>query len=1710
MKVKKTEKILHYNMLYCKISIKNFNCYKEAAMKILKKSFIFVCILSLLLTSICSNGVQTTQARELGKTFVDNQNLMEDTKAKVALKNFPKIWTGNYDGNNSKQTVNRKYALKIESVNEETGDFTGIGYVDKGNSKPQDQVKAIYNCKGHIDIKTNTISWQGTNFIDDPGDFGFLEFNAHYSKNLRKIDGSTSSRFAPAKVHLTNAKYSDIQTTLGIDTNNFNYDEDTLNYDLANECMELSLLIYGESCDDGAGYYTKAKKTAAAKQALAKKLLFDNFKSQDYVFGCNNETKESVPLAVHLNTSSLKQNDKKDCIRWVSAEKELSDGTKLIYVIVKGTTGSEWYGNFNVASKESEGIYNSKNAGKHYSFESSAKALVQDLDERYKNETNRIKYVVTGHSRGAAVANIVAKKLTDKKSLDNKENYDSRIEAVYGYTFATPTTVSKTHQGDYKNIFNFCFDDDFVTYMPLADANWQYGRYGTTYCTTAATLNKKYKLFRTIANNYFGQTSDDKWVSYKKNGAYNITKYLTSKCDSVEDFYKKDKYIGVTEKGSWYNFFHETFAALMAKDEADYSFLLNPDFLDVFVKFGIGAIGYITNSNNFQAYIGNTHDAGSYYALTQLLKYKENADSELVRVEKSKLRNTLAAAYPASDIADQALKFKTQTSLTTTTENLYNEEQVNALKTFADTDNNLSLLGWDLDAPSTWNEIKWDSDGNVISIDFDSIGLSGKLDLSSFTALDTLECTNNKLSDLILPEKENLDMYCDGNYLSMNPKEDLYKKLSHYADNGSNVSFSNQSVPENAKFNTTELTKLKQFANADNNLEILGWDIDNPASYTGIQWILINGTYYVDKINLSDLQLSGNVDLSKFAYIKEIDLSNNNITEINVAKCNLLENLNVSSNKITKLDISNISNLKTLFCSNNYLVDNLNDDIISLISQDSDVVIEAYPQYTNASAQNFDENELNLLKEAIGNDVTDIDWEYPGLCSYFQWTKIDNTYFLKSLNLTGTQVSGDIDLSEFKKLTKVNFLRTNIKSVTLPSSTTELDDYAFAYCPNLTSVSVTDSWTSMGTNVFYESPNVSLSCTRNTFAEFIANALDIPFNEIVALAYLEVDGNATEHYLQGENFDLKGAELKVYYSDETTKNITDGYVVTGYDANKLGKQTVTLSYSEDNYTKSTTLDIIVYGHTDNGLLYLFTDNKESEIQIAGYIGEDENVTIPSKINDLNVVKVADSAFEGNKTVSHITISDSITELGNQSFKGCVNLKSFDFGNNLKEIGTAAFSECSSLENANMPDSITGLGNYIFKNCTSLNKAHINEGRINIMEGMFYGCENLEEVNIPDTVENIRTSAFNGCKSLSKIELPESVKLIESSAFKNCSSLQKFEFSSSLSEIGNYAFDGCISLEEAIMPDSITSLGESIFANCSSLKKVHINEGRINITYGLFENCSSLQDINIPDSVQNIRTKAFYGCASLNSLTLPKSLKIIESNVFDGTALNSLEFTGTEEQLKLIDIIATGNEVILANSIKTLADGKDVVLNPKANDDTTTISTVSPSPKPLTPAKDDTTTISTASPSPKPLAPANDDTTTISTTSPSPKPLAPAKEKNNTNFSSNTGVRNESPSKINTPGKITGLKIKNKKKKKAVISWALKTEVSGYQIQYALDRKFTKKKKSTFVGNWQTSKKTILNLRKSKTYYLRVRGYKWSLGKKTYGKWSTIKKIKIKK
>ena len=90
----------------------------------------------------------------------------------------------------------------------------------------------------------------------------------------------------------------------------------------------------------------------------------------------------------------------------------------------------------------------------------------------FNNISNPI-FLVTGHSLGAAVANLVAEHLNSCK--DTNHCPGSRTEKdIYSYTFATPKTVKNKHGSDSQNIFNILNNNDIVPLVPtnILALNW--------------------------------------------------------------------------------------------------------------------------------------------------------------------------------------------------------------------------------------------------------------------------------------------------------------------------------------------------------------------------------------------------------------------------------------------------------------------------------------------------------------------------------------------------------------------------------------------------------------------------------------------------------------------------------------------------------------------------------------------------------------------------------------------------------------------------------------------------------------------------------------------------------------------------------------------------------------------------------------------------------------------------------------------------------------------------------------------------------------------------------------------------------------------------------------------------------------------------------------------------------------------------------------
>lgn len=596
-----------------------------------------------------------------------------------------------------------------------------------------------------------------------------------------------------------------------------------------------------------------------------------------------------------------------------------------LYVILRGTTEEEWQGNMDITGEDY------KDVRQHQSFLNGAEYLRNKINQYFDLNYNfykdlNVNLYITGHSRGAAVANLYAKYVSDNRNLGT---IDEKLFAnsVTAYTFATPN-VEKFHyaMSNYNNIFNFCFYEDFVPTIPLTmpTEGWNYWKYGYTYWVSLSDLRKKQP------------NSNISLVN--KNDVVEVHNTMT-KWNSVKKYYEEPCYdfnnaFSITA----YNFFHYSFAKAMMPGKKNkvigfYSLYADfkqfPDFVPLILVAGKN-ISTIIIAHNYTTYNDIISSYGS--SCFSYCSYE---------TYKSIFSNI---NYPEDDKANTY-------SLNNNDISYNNQDEMLSLSSFANQSDNSSVLGWNIDDPSTWEGITWNADGNVESIDLSFKNLSGELDLSGFTSLKSLDlsgneitgvtlsncssleeidCSFNKLTSLDLSDCTSLTSFtCCYNNLDTHEGGTLYNTLDDLMFDDVYVNYYPQSVPDNATFNTTELNALKTFANTDNNESVLDWldddgNIDTEKLQNNVLFEYDGSNYRVVAIDVSELDVSGALNLTSLSLLQDVYCENTKISSLNVNGCTKLETLQCDGCDITTLTLpSNAADKNTplydVSCEYNYI-----------------------------------------------------------------------------------------------------------------------------------------------------------------------------------------------------------------------------------------------------------------------------------------------------------------------------------------------------------------------------------------------------------------------------------------------------------------------------------------------------------------------------------------------------------------------------------------------------------------------------------------------------------------------------------------------------------------------------------------------------------------------------------------------------------------------
>lgn len=432
-----------------------------------------------------------------------------------------------------------------------------------------------------------------------------------------------------------------------------------------------------------------------------------------------------------------------------------------------------------------------------------------------------------------------------------------------------------------------------------------------------------------------------------------------------------------------------------------------------------------------------------------------------------------------------------------------------------------------------------------------------------------------------------------------------------------------------------------------------------------------------------------------------------------------------------------------------------------------------------------------------------------------------------------------------------------------------IDRYAFAFCVNLTSVTLPRNLVEIREGAFSGSKEAPMGLQTVVFAEGSRLSVigDRAFAYCASLESLTVPRSITTI---GESV-LEGCEsiesLSLPYVGATPES-TGSNAVLGY---LFGEAATITAGSTMQY----------YSATDYA--YFNIPMSLRSVTLTGSTSSDKATSVPygafyncGSIEWINLhadmLVINAYAFYACTSIRSISIPGKVTTIGAYAFAGTnyrpMSLETVTIGqnSNLFTIGEGAFYNCALLTSFYLPVNITAIDRYTFYNTAEMSQFTLHSGSrlYSIGEYAFYNS-GITGLNVPADIETIGRSAFENSNIASfTIAVPQG-------AYR-------------LTSIGDRAFAGCVNLTSFFVPGSITAngMGNRVFYDCVALESVTFANGALaDLGEYAFYNCYSLESVTLPNSLASIRDYQFYGSRSLRSINIPASVRTIGAYAFAG-------------------------------------------------------------------------------------------------------------------------------------------------------------------------------------------------------------------------------------
>ena len=344
--------------------------------------------------------------------------------------------------------------------------------------------------------------------------------------------------------------------------------------------------------------------------------------------------------------------------------------------------------------------------------------------------------------------------------------------------------------------------------------------------------------------------------------------------------------------------------------------------------------------------------------------------------------------------------------------------------------------------------------------------------------------------------------------------------------------------------------------------------------------------------------------------------------------------------------------------------------------------------------------------------------------------------------------------------------------------------------------------------------------------------------------------------------------------------------------------------------------------------YLYVETEDG-ILITGYTGDDTDLVIPSSIQNIPVVSIANVNNGFSYGITSLTIPEGIKTIGSHAFYYRDSLETVHLPGSLENIGLDAFYGCGLTDvyyagTAEDWFSVQGVHSDPFADavlhCSDATvTAHGTCGEQTVWwldeNGLLTigGSGDMEHYGT--VAENVINSPwFSHINDITGVAIGENVTGIGVSAFAMAVNLQSVTIPAGITSIAPWAFHGCSGLTEILVdsgsgsfasadgvlytkdmtslvcypagkagtsydiPASVTDIRAAAFWGCGSLTAVSIPNGVTAIGDQAFSRCGVLR-FDIPDSVTSIGTYAFAVCDSLTGVRLPAGLTELSDYIF---------------------------------------------------------------------------------------------------------------------------------------------------------------------------------------------------------------------------------------